>query len=86
MRTTALKPQVARMAEASPNLRVSEDKKQIGRAKVMTEEDIDERVARTVQVRCVTTRHDMARRGAMHTNITAVTRYASRRQSIAAPR
>lgn len=42
---------IARMGEASAFLRVSEDKKQIGRAKAMTEEEEKERIARTVQVR-----------------------------------
>ena len=44
---------VARVAEASPSLRVSEDKTQIGRKEPMTEEGSDERMARTVQVPCV---------------------------------
>lgn len=40
------------MAEASPKLRVSEDKKQIGRMEPMTAEAAEERMARTVQVCC----------------------------------
>ncbi|CAM9134525.1 unnamed protein product [Ectocarpus sp. 12 AP-2014] len=42
---------IARMGEASPSLRVSEDKKQIGRAAAMTEEAGEERIARTVQTK-----------------------------------
>ncbi|CBJ34141.1 conserved unknown protein [Ectocarpus siliculosus] len=42
---------IARMGEASPSLRVSEDKKQIGRAAAMTEEAGKERIARTVQTK-----------------------------------
>ncbi|CAM9223724.1 unnamed protein product, partial [Ectocarpus sp. 8 AP-2014] len=42
---------IARMGEASPCLRVSEDKKQIGRAAAMTEEAGKERIARTVQTK-----------------------------------
>ena len=40
------------MAEASPKLRVNEDKKQIGRMEPMTAEAAEERMARTVQVCC----------------------------------
>lgn len=45
------KTKIARMGEASPALRVSEDKTQIGRAVAMTEADGEERLGRTVQVR-----------------------------------
>lgn len=41
---------VARSGEASAKLRMSEDKKQIGRAEAMTEEAREERMGRTVQV------------------------------------
>eukprot|EP00903_Cladosiphon_okamuranus_P015589 g14394.t1 len=42
---------IARLGEASPHLRVSEDKKQIGRAEPLTEEKKKERLARTVQTK-----------------------------------
>ncbi len=47
---------IARMGEASSKLRVSEDKKKIGRTEPMTAEGNKERIARTVQVRYGTVR------------------------------
>ena len=41
---------VARAAESSEKLRLSEDKAQIGRVTPMTEEGTSERMGRTVQV------------------------------------
>ena len=42
--------QIARLGDESPHLRVSEDKKQIGRKEPLTEDMKKERLARTVQV------------------------------------